>query len=227
MKKRRTNTNKATGQLPQTKKKRAIILLVVGLLAIALGIFLLARIRFLKKPSSLGVVDSGVLVNIPEDELPEGVLYITHDRRVYDGDMRLLIPALDLETPIGTSTEPDSLEEMPGLYEFSQMPDEVEGNVSIAGHRDIHGMEFLDLHVLGEGDLLYLVYQGNVYRYRFRESKIVGPSDWEVIKKQGYTCLTLTTCDPVGTALRRLIVTAELQDIQPYTSDFSFTAKAG
>src|SRR5690348_2025174 len=115
--------------------------------------------------------------------------------------MTLIIPSIEVYTTVGESTLPERLQKMPGLYEFSQLPMEGDVNVSIAGHRDIHDKVFYYLDEVSEGDYLYLLYDGYVYRYLYKDTKIVSPNDWSVIKPQGFSCLTLTTCDPIGTAL--------------------------
>lgn len=203
--------------------KRVSPMMILGIFAIIAGSILLSWNYLRPKPAEpLGVVHQDVLVNVPPDQVPEDSLYITRDRRDYKGDMHLVIPALEIRTLVGTDTDAEGLKISPGLYEFSQMPSESGGNVSIAGHRDIFGKEFYYLHNLQEGDLLYLVYEDSVYKYLYLDSEVVSADDWSVIKRQGFTCLTLTTCDPIGTSLNRLIITSQLLDVSPYTDQFRF-----
>lgn len=203
------------------KDNKKLLLLIIGLLLIAAGILYYAYDN-LYSPR-FGVVREDILIRVPIDELPENTLYITEERRYYQrGKMTLIIPSIDVFTPVGESTLPEGLKEMPGLYEFSQLPGEGDVNVSIAGHRDIYGMEFYSLDEVKEGDSLYLLYDGNVYRYLYRDTRIVTPKDWDVIKPQGFSCLTLTTCDPIGTTINRMIVRSELVDTQIYNEEYKF-----
>lgn len=219
--------------MPENKerKNKGILFLILGLLLIFLA-FLFFFVRFLQDQGwwpgsqSFGVLPESVTVEIPYDELPADALYVTDERKSYQrGAMRLIVPSLDIDTLVGESTEPEVLEKMPGLYEVSQMPAWGDVNVSIAGHRDIYDMVFYSLDKLEEGDFLYLVYRGHVFQYLFRENTIVKPSDWDVIGRQGFSCLTLTTCDPIGTTLNRLIATSELIGIIPLTEDYQYLAK--
>lgn len=208
MAKNRTPTN-------NTRYRVTVLALILGIVFILGGLALLLLDWVRPYDLTLGTVDGSLLRQVPVAEVPEGALYITYARRQYGGDMLLQIPAIGLVTPIGPTTEPGGLEQMPGLYEFSQMPGDENGNVSIAGHRDIAGMEFFNLHLLGEGDYFYLSHDGTVYQYLYRGTEIVAADNWDVIKPQGYDCLTLTTCDPIGTSINRLIVTATLVGTAP------------
>lgn len=203
------------------QKRKRVLLLILGLLILFSGLYLLLTNSL--SPKRFGIVAEDSLVQVPFEGLPEGTLYLTEARRAYGrGTMTLVIPAIDVNTPVGESTEPDYLKEMPGLYEFAQMPGYNDGNVSIAGHRDIHDMVFYALDKVAEGDYLYLLYQDRVYKYLYKDSKVVAPTDWSVIEPQGFSCLTLTTCDPIGTTLKRLILRAELVGIDPLSDSYPF-----
>ena len=195
-------------------RSKRIILMIIGLILIITGItyFIYSQNS---QSSHFGVLSEEHLIQIPFGELPPETLYITEGRRAFErGQMRLLIPSIGVDTLIGESTLPDGLREMPGLFEFSQLPGEGNVNVSIAGHRDIHDKVFYSLDKVTHGDYLYVIYDGVVFRYLYKDTKVVHPENWDVIKPQGFSCLTLVTCDPIGTTLRRLILRAELIDYQ-------------
>jgi len=203
------------------RRKKGFVLLITGLLCLCAGILIIVCDQ--RKESAFGVLNDELLLQIPYEELPEDALYITEGRRLYQrGKMTLIIPSIDVYTPVGESTVADGLKEMPGLYEFSQLPAPGDVNVSIAGHRDIYDMVFYCLDQIQSGDYLYLLYDGLVYRYLYQDTVIVAPDEWSVIRPQGYSCLTLTTCDPIGTALRRMIVTGELMDYQLFDAQYQF-----
>ena len=192
-----------------------IFLLAIGLLLIVAGVVYFIHGQNLQS-GHFGVLSEEQLIQIPVGELPPGSLHITESRRAFQrGDMVLSIPSIGVETTIGESTLPDGLAQMPGLFEFSGLPGEGDVNVSIAGHRDIYDRVFFYLDKVAPGDYLYVIHGGIVFRYIYRDTMIVHPEDWSVIKPQGFSCLTLVTCDPIGTTLNRMILRAELIDYQP------------
>ncbi|WP_101908910.1 class E sortase [Marasmitruncus massiliensis] len=151
----------------------------------------------------------------PEEEAallyPTDRLFITRGRQEYtDGAMILRVPRLDLEAPVMSGTDDQALKKSVGLYEYAQLPGEGNSNVSIAGHRDIYGCEFYYIDTVTDGDLLYLEYDGTLYTYRYLKTEIVEADDWGPIYSKEFSCLTLTSCHPIGTSQKRIIVTAEL-----------------
>jgi len=203
-----------------------IFLLVIGIVLILSGAIYVAQNQSLQRGRDsqygyFGVFSEYQLIQIPLDELPPGSLHITESRRAFErGEMILLIPSIGVETLVGESTLPNGLMEMPGLFEFSQLPGEGDINVSIAGHRDIYDRVFFYLDKVTRGDYLYVIHDGVVFRYLYKDTKIVDPEDWGVIKPQGFNCLTLVTCDPIGTTLNRMILRAELVDFQPLSESY-------
>lgn len=145
------------------------------------------------------------------NSFPTGKLWISPGRRNYqDGKLRLVIPALQLDTIIQNGTDPQNLEKGPGLYEYTQMPYEEEGsNVCIAGYRDTYGSPFLKLDELKDGDLFYLIYDGIIYTYTYENTTIVPSDNWDTIRTKGYSALTLTSGDPIGSWENRIVVTAK------------------
>ncbi len=151
-----------------------------------------------------------------EDDLPYDKLFITPQRQKYINDSLVLkIPRLDIDTPVENGTDLAALKRGPGLYEYAQLPGEGNRNVSIAGHRDIHGNIFYYLDQLHFGDLFYLLYEGEIYRYAYLDTTVVEQDDWGPIYSQGFSCLTLTTCEPIGVSDHRLIIRAQLLDHVP------------
>ena len=136
--------------------------------------------------------------------------------------MRLVIPDLDLDTLIAENTEKKALLNNPGLYEYSQLPRNGDVNVSIAGHRDLGNQEFYHLDKLDENSKIYLVYEGYVFEYSYKEKKITDNKDWSIITRQGNSTVTLTTCDPVGTSMNRLVVTGKLIEVNDDSPDYKF-----
>ena len=206
------------------KNKKGIFLLAIGILLLLTGVICLIQGQ-IRQSGYFGVLSEEQLIQIPLEELPPGSLHITESRRVFQrGDMVLLIPSIDVETLVGESTLPNDLAEMPGLFEFSGLPGEGDVNVSIAGHRDIYDRVFFYLDKVTYGDYLYVIHDVFVFRYIYKDTETVHPEDWSVIKPQGFSSLTLVTCDPIGTTLNRLVLRAELIDYQPLSESYLFAA---
>jgi LPXTG-site transpeptidase (sortase) family protein len=170
----------------------------------------------------------------PADDLPHDKLFVTTERQLYkEGDLTLVIPAMDLTEPVYSGTTKAMLKKGACLYEVSQLPGRGNRNVSIAGHRNtvkngkIVEIMFYHLDKLGEGDYFYLYDDEKVYRYLYSFTVVVEEDDWSQIYSQGYSCLTLTTCTPIGVADHRLIVRAALDGVFYYTDDFDFAEKLG
>lgn len=170
----------------------------------------------------------------PEDGLPTDKVFVTDTRKNYQsGDLRLIIPKLDVDESILNGVDEQTLLQGEGLYDYAQLPGEGRSNTSIAGHRNWirNGKITLDqpfsfLDTLVEGDYLYLVYGENIYQYLFEYQEVVEPDDWDPIYKTDHSCVTLTTCTPVGVSDHRLIVRGALVDIIPLSDDYAYPANA-
>lgn len=170
----------------------------------------------------------------PEDGLPTDKVFVTDTRKSYrSGDLRLIIPKLEVDEYILNGVDEQTLLQGEGLYDYAQLPGEGRSNTSIAGHRNwIRGgkitldQPFSFLDTLTEGDYLYLVYGENIYQYLFEYQEVVEPDDWGPIYKTDHSCVTLTTCTPVGVSDHRLIVRGALVDIFPLTDDYVYPANA-
>ncbi|MDR2133420.1 MAG: sortase [Clostridiales Family XIII bacterium] len=167
----------------------------------------------------------------PAGDLPSDKLFITEERRNYrEKDLRLVIPAMELDEPVYDGTDAATLNKGACLYEVSRLPGRGDRNVSIAGHRNgvkngkITEILFYHLDKLGEGDYLYLCDDEKVFRYVYKYTVTVEEDDWSEIYAKGYSSLTLTTCTPIGVADRRLIVCAALDGIFVNAENFDFTA---
>jgi len=90
------------------------------------------------------------------------------------------------------------------------------GNVAIFGHSSNDWWEpgnykfvFVLLDKLAPGDLVTIDYNQVRYTYQVTGSQIVDPTDVAVLNPTPTPTLTLITCSPPGTSLRRLVVTAK------------------
>lgn len=71
---------------------------------------------------------------------------------------------------------------------------------------------FYLLNKLEEGDEIYLIFNRRKYIYEVKETKVVSPEEISYLdSKSDAPKVTLMTCWPAGTTLKRLVVVAELQ----------------
>lgn len=119
----------------------------------------------------------------------------------------LAIPAIGLNAVVINGIGSRELQQGPGLYPQSSLPG-LEGNVSIAGHRDIYGAWFRYLNLLSVGDKIFISQNRRRITYKVEKIYFAAANDWMVVARTPYRALTLTTCDPPGHATRRLIVRA-------------------
>lgn len=208
-----------------------LLLFCMGFLLLAAGLWMM------RPPPTLAEVSSGKRPDLPPSSatapesgsqegpaLESGHLYLSDLRTQYqNGQMTLTIPSLGVEkAPVQNGTEDENLSAGPGLFQYAQMPSENGGNVSIAGHRDIDGSIFYYVHNLSAGDYFYLEWDNKIYRYLYERTYVVTPDNWGPIEAQGYSCLTLVSCDPIGTTLNRIVVQSELSERTPYTERYEF-----
>jgi len=144
---------------------------------------------------------------------PEGKMILTTAREEYkDGEMTLTVPRLGLEDVAVLSG--DSFATMakgPGLYDYSCLPGEADNaNVSIIAHRDIDGKEFYYIDTITTGDLIYLTYKGVKYTYQYTGTTVIKPNNLAIVPCTDKAKVTLVSCHPIGTTLKRIVVTAEL-----------------
>ncbi|OGI22164.1 MAG: hypothetical protein A2808_04035 [Candidatus Moranbacteria bacterium RIFCSPHIGHO2_01_FULL_55_24] len=94
------------------------------------------------------------------------------------------------------------------------------GNIFLFSHSGVDFYEaarynavFYLMNKLSAGDEIELFYQGVRYGYRVKEVKIVGAEETGYITGPGRgKTLTLMTCWPAGTTLKRLVVIAEQKE---------------
>lgn len=136
----------------------------------------------------------------------------------------LIIPKINLEVPLVfdvTSTEEAAiqlaLENGVVHYPSTALPGQ-QGNSAFFGHssnnifnKGRYKFAFVLLRTLVPGDIFYLTYNGRVYSYRIFDKRVVEPTDTSVLNPVPGkpATVTLITCDPPGTSLRRMVVWGE------------------
>ena len=150
---------------------------------------------------------------------------------------RVIIPRLNLNIPLVTPSYSSLLkEDWEGVerdiqealasgvvhYPGTARPGQA-GNFFVTGHSSYYPWApgryktvFARLHEMTIGDEYWVYYGGDKHRYVVTGRKEVKPSDVTVLDQPGNKRMaTLMTCTPVGTTLRRLILTA--QELDPQT----------
>jgi sortase A len=121
------------------------------------------------------------------------------------------IPKIDVTKAVIEGVSVGALKKGPGHYPSTPLPGQP-GNAAIAGHRTTYGAPFFRLDELAPGDRIEVTTKQGEFVYRVTETKIVKPSQNEVLAPTEDNRLTLTTCHPRFSAAQRMIVTAALTD---------------
>lgn len=152
-------------------------------------------------------------------------------------DPKIIIPKINLEVPViygEKSVDEDSVQRAleHGVLHYATTPNPGElGNSVMFGHSSNnifnngkYKFAFVLLHRLEKDDTFFVHKDGKRYVYKVFDKKIVKPSEVGVIGHAGRAAtMTLITCDPPGTSLNRLVVTAEQISPDPATNIASKT----
>lgn len=152
------------------------------------------------------------------------------DLAVSPPDTRIIIPRINQNVPVVTvqtdaivKHDWDRLEQeiqealRDGIvhYPGTATPGEV-GNVVLTGHSSYFPWDpgrfkdvFALLHDVQVGDKIYIYHNQERFAYEVSNTEVVLPNQVEVLTQAGDDRLTLITCTPVGTNLKRLIVFAQ------------------
>lgn len=140
-------------------------------------------------------------------------------------ESRLIIPKINVDVPVLYDVGTDHASQMAamekGVAHFpipgaNSHPGEI-GNTVLSGHSSndlfdpgAYKFIFAQLEKLQVGDTLYANYEGKRYTYVIKNTEVVKPNEVnKLIYPTDKPVLTLITCTPLGTALNRLLVTAE------------------
>ncbi|MBC7943185.1 sortase [Candidatus Saccharibacteria bacterium] len=147
---------------------------------------------------------------------------------------RLIIPKINVDVPviydIGNDFNSQQTAMKSGVANFaipgaSSRPGQI-GNTVISGHssNDIldpgdYKFIFAQLEKLAIGDSIYANYNSKRYTYTITNKEVVKPSEInKLVYETPKPVMTLITCTPLGTALNRLLVTAEQVSPDPIAS---------
>ncbi len=147
---------------------------------------------------------------------------------------RLIIPKINVDVPVAYDVGNDSVSQLKamegGVAHFaipgaSSHPGQI-GNTVLSGHssNDIldsgdYKFIFAQLEKLTIGDSIYANYNSKRYTYTITKKEIVKPTEVnKLVYETTKPVLTLITCTPLGTAISRLLVTAEQVSPDPGAS---------
>jgi LPXTG-site transpeptidase (sortase) family protein len=207
----------AAGHGPKTTKKR-VVPSALGPILAAVGIFAIVLLLF-KAP----IILSQLGYNLGKDK-PQAA---TQAGAIIPAENTITIPKINVHAPViyqPSMAEADiqtSLQSGVVHYGSTALPGQV-GNTAIFGHSSNDWWEpgnykfvFVLLDKLAPGDQLYIDFQSKRYTYQVTGSQVVDPTDVAVLNSTPTPTLTLITCSPPGTSLRRLVVTAKQIDPNP------------
>lgn len=154
-------------------------------------------------------------------------------------DPRLIIPKINVDVPVIYGVGNDEASQMKamekGVAHFSipganSHPGQV-GNTVLSGHssNDLfdsgdYKFIFAQLEKLQKGDNIYVNYKSKRYTYTVTKKEVVKPTQVDkLVYATKKPVLTLITCTPLGTALNRLLVTAEQISPDPSKAEAAST----
>jgi sortase A len=136
-------------------------------------------------------------------------------KRVGDGDPigRIVIPNIDLDIVVVQGTSTGDLTKGPGHYPSTPFPGQP-GTTAIAGHRTTYLAPFRHLDSLHGGDRVELQMPYATLQYGVERTKVVQPTDIQILHPTGYQRLVLTACHPLYSASERIVAFARLERIR-------------
>lgn len=222
---RQTLLTKVRSSAENVRKSRHFAPILSGLLVIVIFLFLQYN----------RLIFAGVAAYVSPGSInPQNiVLDPSKDIQVSD-EPRLIIPKLNIDAPViyGVGSDHDSqMKAMEnGVAQFaipgaSSVPGQI-GNTVLSGHSSNDLLDkgdykfiFSRLDSLVAGDSMYVHYKGIRYTYTVTRKEVVKPTQVDkLIYPTTKPVITLITCTPIGTAINRLLITAEQTSPDPSTA---------
>jgi len=219
----------------QKDRAFALVLSTIGIISIAVAIgpiliWSFSALPMLGSSSKNAPIPSGQVlslsdqsINVNVAEYVDGFSYFTTDYKPTEErpeEFYISIPKLNVKN---ATVKVDYLNFYENLSHFpgTALPGEV-GNAFITGHSVLpqftdpenYRTIFSKLPELEVGDVINIESEGASYKYIVQYKKIVSPKDISVLKpiSKGAKNLTLMTCVPPGTSIKRMVVVAALAD---------------
>lgn len=198
---------------------------VIGAIIILLGIAIVMSL--IRGNNDITITESeevdGVSLQVQEDQTPEEEELAPVPKKEFTefGDFWIEIDkeGYNLKAPIIGGVEKDDLKRGVGHHSTTALPNPESGNVVLSGHRWLPGSNpantvFRHLDKLAIGDSVSIFHEGSEYVYTVRESKTVSNDAVEILDETDSPQLTLYTCTPLFTALKRLVYIADLTEVK-------------
>jgi sortase A len=124
--------------------------------------------------------------------------------------VRIQIPSIRVDAPVVQGDGWEQLKKGVGQHLGTPNPGK-SGNMVLSAHNDVFGEIFRDLDRLKEGDAVILYTNLRTYTYVIRQTRIVEPTQTEVMAPTQEPVVTLISCYPYMVDKQRIVITAFLQ----------------
>ncbi len=124
--------------------------------------------------------------------------------------VRIQIPAIEVDAPVVQGDGWEQLKKGVGHHIGSANPGQ-NGNLVLTAHNDIFGEIFRDLDRLVPGDLIIVYTLQRQYVYVVTETRIIAPTEVEVMLPTPDATVTLISCYPYMVDNQRIVVFGKLQ----------------
>lgn len=216
---------KVTASAVKIKKSRHFIPIISGVIVVLFFLFL--QYNRLLISNVMAYVSPG---NID----PQNIVIDPNADLTVPPEPKLVIPKINVDVPVIYDIGNDYSSQMTamtkGVAQFaipgaSSHPGQM-GNTVLAGHSSNDLLDpgdykfiFAQLDKLEIGDTIYTNYNSKRYTYTVTKKEVVKPSEIDkLVYPTTKPIVTLLTCTPLGTALNRLLVTAEQVSPDPSQS---------
>lgn len=161
----------------------------------------------------------------PSSVTPSSIIAQPNGSIVVGPESKIYIPKIRVDANVIYDTTPDQVSQLKamekgvawfGITGANSKPGQV-GNTVLSGHSSNDWLEsgdnkfvFARLEQLQLGDMIYLHYNTTRYSYTITKREVVKPTEInKLVYETDRPVLTLITCTPLGTAEKRLLLTAE------------------
>lgn len=125
--------------------------------------------------------------------------------------VRIQIPAIDVDAPVVQGDSWEQLKKGVGHHIGSANPGQ-NGNLVLTAHNDVFGEIFRDLDRLVPGDIVIVYTLQRQYIYVVTETRIIAPTEVEVMQPTPDASITLISCYPYMVDNQRIVVFGKLQN---------------
>lgn len=126
---------------------------------------------------------------------------------------KIAIPSINIDYVVIEGTGTAALQRGPGHYPDTSLPGQGK-TIGIAGHRTTYLAPFRNIDDIAEGDEIVLRMPYGTFTYEVTETRVVEPTQIEIVDNVGRERLVLTACHPPYSAAQRYAVFAKLGDFE-------------